>query len=149
VLYFWGLGFVPSIWVLAALGGLAGEYEPRGAVFLTIHNAESEPEAVREQARNVLAFKCAPLTFAVEQMRLKFHARGVTADRFGRRMMPPLIVIVDRNGKIAFHSESAAGDANVNTIVRQMADGSVGMTDEAINERIERALRRENEQVFK
>jgi RNA polymerase sigma factor (sigma-70 family) len=147
VLYFWGLGFDPSIWVLPILGKLAREYEPRGAVFLAIHNAERDPEAVREQARRVLPFKGAPLRFAVDQMRVKFHARGVTADRYGQKMMPPFVVIVDRTGKIAFHSESATGDANVNAIVRQMAAGSVGMSEEQFNERIERALRREIERV--
>jgi hypothetical protein len=64
-------------------------------------------------------------------------------------MMPPVVVIVDRTGKIAFHSESAAGDANVNALLRQMAGGSAGVTEEQISERIERALRREIERVFK
>jgi hypothetical protein len=80
-------------------------------------------------------------------MRVKFHARGVTADRYGQKMMLPFVVIVDRAGKIAFHSESATGDANVNTIVMKMAAGSVGMSEEQFNERIERELRREIERV--
>jgi RNA polymerase sigma factor (sigma-70 family) len=150
VLYFCGIGFDPSICVLPALGRLAEEYEPRGAVFLAIHNAEREPEEVRKQFRKVLALKGALLPFAVDQMRVKFHARGVTADRYGQKMMPPFVVIVDRTGKIAFHSESASGDANVNAIVRQqMAAGSVDMDEEQANERIERALRREIERVLK
>ena len=149
VLYFWGLGFDPSIWVLPALGRLARDYEPRGAVFLTIHNAEREPELVREQACKVLAFKGAPLPCAVDQMRVKFHARGVTADRYGQKIMPPFIVIVDRTGRIAFHSESASGDANVNAIVRQKPGGSNALAEEPVDERIERALRREIERVLK
>ena len=150
MLYFCGIGFDPSICVLPALGRLAEEYEPRGAVFLAIHNAEREPEEVRKQFRKVLALKGALLPFAVDQMRVKFHARGVTADRYGQKMMPPFVVIVDRTGKIAFHSESATGDANVNAIVRQqMAAGSLDMDEEQANERIERALRREIERVLK
>jgi len=149
VLYFWGIGFDPSVCALPALGRLAREYEPRGAVFLAIHNAEREPEAVRELVRRVLAFKGAPLPFAFDQMRVRFHARGVTANRYGQKMGPPFVVIIDRTGKIAFHSESTTGDANVNATLRQIATGSAGMTEEQINERIERALRLEIERVFK
>jgi RNA polymerase sigma factor (sigma-70 family) len=150
VLYFCGIGFDPSICVLPALGRLAKEYEPRGAVFLAIHNAEREPEEVREQFRKVLAFKGALLPFAVDKMRVKFHARGVTADRYGQKKMPPFVVIVDRTGKITFHSESAASDANVNAIVwQQTAAGSVDMAEEQVNGRIERALRQEIERVLK
>jgi hypothetical protein len=139
---------------LPALGRLAEEYEPRGAVFLAIHNAERDPEEVRKQFRKVLALKGVPLPFAVDQMRVTFHARGVTADRYGQKMMPPFVVIVDCTGKISFHSESAAGDANVNAMVnanvrQRMAAGSVDMDEEQVNERIERALRREIEQVLK
>ncbi len=140
MLYFWGLGFDPSIWVLPALGRRARDYEPRGAVFLTIHNAEREPELVREQACKVLAFKGAPLPYAVDQMRVKYHARGVTADRYGQKIMPPFIVIVDRTGTIAFHSESASGDINVNAIVRHETRlGSNALAEEPVDERIERA----------
>ena len=118
VLYFWGISFDPSVCILPALGRLAKEFAPRGAVFLTIHNAEREPDEIRVQARKVLAFKGAALPFAVDQMRVKFHARGVTANRYGQKMAPPFVVIVDRTGKIAFHSESATGDANVNAIAQ-------------------------------
>ena len=149
VLYFWGITFDPSVCILPALARLARDFEPRGAVFLTIHNAEREPDEFREQARKVLAFKGAPLPFAVDQLRVKFHARGVTADRYGQKMTPPFVVIVDRSGKIAFHSESATGDANVNAVVMPNAGGPVSGSEEQINERIERALRGEIERVLR
>ena len=41
VLYFWGISFDPSTCILPALGRLAREYGPRGAEFLSIHNAET------------------------------------------------------------------------------------------------------------
>ena len=148
MLYFWGINFDPSVCILPALGKLARDFEPRGTVFLTIHNSEREPDEFRQQAGKVLAFKGAPLPFAVDQLRVKFHARGVTADRYGQKMAPPFVVIIDRTGKIAFHSESAIGDANVNAILWQLANGSVGMAEEQINERIERALGREIERVL-
>jgi thiol-disulfide isomerase/thioredoxin len=148
VLYFWGISFPPSVWVLPALGKLGREFEPRGVVFLAINNAERDRDHVQEQARKVLAFKAAPLVFAIDQMRAPFHARGLIADRYGQKIMRPFVVIIDRTGKIAFHSESAAGDADVNSIVRQMAAGAVGLAEEQINERIERALGREIERVL-
>ena len=75
--------------------------------------------------------------------------RGVTADRYGQKMAPPFVVIIDRTGKIAFHSETATGDANVNAIVRQAAAGAIAMPEEQVNERIERALRQELERACK
>ena len=149
VLYFWGISFDPSTCILPALGRLAREYGPRGAEFLSIHNAEREPDEIRVQARKLLAFKDAAIPFAIDQMRVKFHARGVTANRYGQKMAPPFLVIVDRTGKIAFHSELATGDANVNTTLEQIAKGSGDMPEEHINERIEGALRREIERVLK
>jgi RNA polymerase sigma factor (sigma-70 family) len=149
VLYYCGIGFDPSICILPAVGRLAKDYEPRGAVFLVIHNAEREPDALRELVHRVFAFHNAPLPFAFDQMRVKFHARGMTGDRYGQRTAPPFVVIIDRDGKIAFHSESATGDANVNAVLRQIATGSVGMTEEQINDRIERVLRPEIERVLK
>ena len=63
----------------------------------------------------------------------------MTANRYGQKMAPPFLVIVDRTGKIAFHSELATGDANVNATLGQIAKGSGDMSEEHINERIERA----------
>ena len=64
-------------------------------------------------------------------------------------MAPPFVVIIDRTGKIAFHSESATGDANVNAIVEADGRGSVSVSEEQINERIERAVRLEIERAIK
>ena len=110
--------------------------------FLSICNAEREPDEIRVQARKVLAFKDAAIPFAIDQMRVKFHARGVTANRYGQKMAPPLVVIVDRAGQIAFHSELATGDANVNATLKQLATTSSDISEQKLNERIERALRR-------
>ena len=147
VLYFWGMSFDASTCILPAVGRLAREYAPRGAEFLAIYNAEREPDEIRVQARKVLSFKNAAIPFAIDQMRVKFHARGVTANRYGQKMGPPFIVIIDRTGRIAFHSELATGDANVSAMLQQMAKGSADVSEEHINERIERALRREIERV--
>ena len=61
----------------------------------------------------MLAFKGAPLVFAIDQTRVANHARGLTADRYGQKSVPPFAVVIDRRGKIAFHSEIATGDGNI------------------------------------
>jgi thiol-disulfide isomerase/thioredoxin len=148
VLYFWGVGFPPSTWLLPALGKLSREYEPRGVVFLAVNNAERDRDHVEIQARKVLAFKGAPLVFAIDQTRVAHHARGVTADRYGQKTAPPFVVVIDRSGRIAFHSENATGDGDIGAVVRQLSTNSAAVTEEQVNERTERAIGQEIERAL-
>jgi thiol-disulfide isomerase/thioredoxin len=149
VLYFWGMPFQPSLWVMPAVGKLAKEYEPRGVRFLAIHNHMPDQKQVEAQAGKALAFAGAPLIFAIDQARVASHARGLTADRYGQKTAPPFLLVIDRAGKIAFHSETANGDGNVGAVARQLFSNPSGMTEDQANERIERALGQEIERVLK
>ena len=48
---------------------------------------------------------------AIDQTRIARHARGVTAEQYGVNNYP-VIIVVDRAGKIAFRSDAADGDRN-------------------------------------
>ena len=148
VLFFWGITFHPSVRRLPALGKLAAEFQPRGVEFLTIHNAEPDEAHTQEQGRRVLAFKGAPLPLAIDRTRIPKHARGLTAQEYGLRA-PPLFVVIDRAGKIAFRSGIGAADAAQTAVFRQMARDLQTMPEEKVNERIEKALRAEIEKALK
>ena len=77
------------------------------------------------------------------------HARGLTADRYGQKSAPPFMVVIDRAGKIAFHSETATGDGNLGSVIRKMVANPSTLTEDQANDRIERALVREIERVLK
>ncbi|MFI5456191.1 MAG: sigma-70 family RNA polymerase sigma factor [Isosphaerales bacterium] len=148
VLYFWGMPFWESVSALPALGKLAAKFEPRGVEFLAIHNADLDAEHVQKQARRVLAFKDARLVFALDQTRIRNHARGKTADGYGVNRCPT-VILIDRAGKIAFRSDTATGDRNVTALFNQMAVDPKTITEEKANQLTEKALAREIERVLK
>ena len=148
VLYFWGITFWQSVSALPALGKLAAAFEPRGVEFLAIHNSDLDRAHVERQAHRVLAFKHALPKLALDQTRFRNHARGKTADVYGVDRLPVLIVI-DRAGKIAFRSDLAAGDRNVSAVFTRILTDPQVMTEEKANRLVERALAEEIESVLK
>ncbi|WP_422929164.1 sigma-70 family RNA polymerase sigma factor [Singulisphaera sp. PoT] len=141
VLYFWGVSFWQSVSILPALGELRARFEPRGVDFLAIHNAEKDEELGREQGRKVLAFKGAPLTMAIDQSRIPGHARGKTLQSYGGQGFPlPVIVIIDRAGRLAYRSDTGTGESNLSEVFMQMAQNPRSMTEPKAFERVEGIL---------
>ena len=150
VLYFWGISFGPGVGALPAMGRLAARFQPRGVEFLAIHNPEPDEDLAREQAQKVLAFKGAPLVMAIDQPRIPRHARGVTLQRFGGRGFPtPVIIVIDRAGKIAYRSDTAPGDRNPIRAFTQDARNAGGMTEPEFNDQVERTLAEEIAKALK
>ncbi len=148
VLFFWGIGFSPNASYLPAVGKLAAAFQPRGVQFLSIHSADPDEEFAREQAQKVLAFKNAPLVVAVDQASaVPKRPRGITAQQFGVQSFPVLIVI-DRDGKIAFRSDTATGALNLTTLFRQMLQNPKSVTEQTANEQAVQALSVEIEKVL-
>ena len=148
VLYLWGTDFWQSVGALPALGKLAATFEPRGVVFRTIHRADNDEKRTVEEAQKVLALKHAPLVFALDQVRIERHSRGVTAQKYGV-INYPVVVLIDRAGKIAFRSDMAAGDRNVAGVFMKILTDPQAMTDEKANRLVERAIAEEIESVLK
>jgi hypothetical protein len=148
VLYFWGMTFWQSVNALPTLGKLAALFEPRGVEFLAIHNAELDREHVEKQARRVLAFKHAPLNLALDQTRIANHAVGKTAEVYGVTR-PPALIVIDRAGKTAFRSDTAADDRNLAAVFMRIQTDPQAMTEEKANRLVERAIADEIEAVLK
>jgi peroxiredoxin len=148
VLYFWGMVFWQSVGALPAMGKLAGEFEPRGVEFLAIHNTEPDAEHSQKQAGKALTFKNSPLVFALDQTRINRHVQGKTAHAYGVNKYPT-VILIDRAGKIAFRSDTAAGDRNVAAVFMKIAADPNAMTEEKANQLVERAIREEIESILK
>ena len=148
VLYFWGTDFKQSVQALPAIGKLADRFEPRGVAFRAIHRPDGNEKRTVEEARSVLALKKAPLTFALDEMRIKGHSRGFTAQQYGV-INYPVVILIDRAGQIAFRSDMAADDRNVAAVFMQILTGPQAMTEEKGNQQVERAIAEEIESVLK
>ncbi len=139
-----------SVSALPAMGKLAADFQPKGVEFVAIHNAEPDEERALEQARKALAFKGAPLVTAVDQTRIPRHARGVTAQRYGGQGFPlPVIIVIDRAGKIAFRSDTAAGAQNLSAAFRRGAEDPATTSEQMINELVIRTLAAALEKVLR
>jgi hypothetical protein len=148
VLYFWGMLFWQSVSALPPMEKLAFEFKPREVDFLAIHNAEPDPDHFQTQARKVLAFKGASMVNAIDQIRILNHTRGLTAQQYGVNNYP-VVIVIDRAGKIAFRSDTAEGDRNPVTVFRQIVANPGTMTEEKAIEVIHKALAQEIERVLK
>jgi len=148
VLYFWKIAFPPGVSSLPALGKLATRFQPRGVEFLAIHHAEGDADVAQEQGRKVLAFKGAPLALAIDQTRISRHPRGMTAQAYGLELrVAPVLIVVDRAGKIAFRSDTATGAGNLNSVFTQMLQNQA--TEAKANEQVQRTLAGEIEKALK
>ena len=105
LLNFWGIWCGPCLAELPSLDRHGAKYEPLGVIFLTLHT----PGETEKTVRRVLERKTASLVFAVDRDRKndEFDRNGLTADRYGVRGYPTL-VIIDRQGNVAFHSAESA-----------------------------------------
>jgi hypothetical protein len=150
VLYFWRIQYAPSVSSLPSRGQRATRFQPRGVWFLAIHHAESDEEIALEQGRKVLARKGAPLALAIDQSRVPRHALGMTAVRYALQSgVPPVIIVIDRAGKIAFRSDSATGAGNLNVVFMQMLQNPANMTEDTANDRVEQTLAFEIERTVR
>ena len=150
VLYFWGVGFWPSVSALPSMSKLATRFQPRGVEFLAIHNAEPDEDLARELGRKVLAFRGATLVMAIDQCRSPRHAGGVTVQRYGGQGFPlPVIIVIDRAGKIAFRSDTAIGDRNSAAVLMQIPPNNGNMSEQQISQLVERTLADEIEKALK
>ncbi len=81
---------------------------------------------------------------ALDRVRIEGHSRGVTADRYGVNNYP-VVILIDRKGRIAFRSDATAGDRNVAAVFMKMLTEPQTMTDKRANLLVERAIAEEIE----
>ena len=148
VLYFWGTDFRQSVEALPAIGKLAERFAQRGVIFRAIHRPDADEKRIGEEARRMLALKQAPLLFAFDQVRVAGHSRGMTAQQYGV-INYPVIILIDRAGKIAFRSDMAAGNQNAAGVFLQILTDPQAMTEDMANQLVERAIGEEIELVLK
>ncbi len=101
LLDFWGIWCSACTSGMPSLERLKQRFEPRGVVLLSIHTPGEEIGRIRRY----LEFKKSTLISALDESRRKDDnaVNGTTADRYGVRGYPTL-VIIDRRGRVAFHS---------------------------------------------
>ena len=102
-------------------------------VVLSIHTAQGEAEKIRR----ILKQNGANFPFAIDRGE-DTGANGETADRYGVPSYPTL-VIVDRGGKVAFHSVDPALKGRAREIARELKIAEETMSAEN-RDRIDGAL---------
>lgn len=107
---FWGDWCAPCLDALPSLERLRAKYEPRGVAFVSIHTPGGDPETIRK----LFAFKKVALVSAVDEPRKPDDnsRNGATADRYGVGGYPT-ILLIDRDGKVAFPTDGAEFKAKV------------------------------------
>jgi hypothetical protein len=148
LLYFWGTDFRQSVEALPALAKLAARFEPRGVGFRAIHRPAADEKRTLEDARRALALKQIRLTYAIDQVRIEGHSRGVTAQQYGVNHYPA-VILIDRTGKIAFRSDEVDDDRNVAAVFMRILTDPQEMTEEKADRLVERAIAEEIESLLK
>jgi RNA polymerase sigma factor (sigma-70 family) len=148
VLYLWSTGTWQSVSALTALGKLAAAYESRDVTFLAIHCRDKDEGYLQDLSRRLFAFKNVKIQSAVDRSDVDPFLHGATAQRYGIRVYPTVIVI-DREGRVAFRSDSAIGDRNLAAVFNRMAAEPAIMTEEKADRLIEDGLAREIEEVLR
>ncbi len=103
---FWGIWCNPCLNVMPSLERLKQKYEPLGAVFLSIHTPGEEISKIRRflNLKMVSFISALDLGQAVDDNSRNGPTRnGTTANHYGVKGYPTLVMI-DRNGNVAFHS---------------------------------------------
>ena len=144
---FWGTWCGPCVNGMPSLERLKQKYEPRGVVFLSIHTPGEEIGKIRR----FLDFKKATIVSALDEGRGKADSvrNGVTADRYGVRGYPTLVMI-DRKGNVAFHSGigTREGVAAMKALGKQMGLDESTMTEADFYRLWEAFFSREVEKVL-
>ena len=60
-----------------------------------------------------------------------------------------MIIVIDRAGKIAYRSDIAAGDHSLSASFRKIAQDPASLTEQQLNERVERTVTDELEKALK
>ena len=144
---FWGIWCGPCVNGMPSLERLKQKYEPRGVVFLSIHTPGEEIGKIRR----FLDFKKATIVSALDEGHGKADnsRNGVTADRYGVRGYPTLVMI-DRKGNVAFHSGigTREGVAAMKALGKQMGLDESTMTEADFYRLWEAFFSREIEKVL-
>ena len=144
---FWGIWCGPCVNGMPSLERLKQKYEPRGVVFLSIHTPGEEIGKIRR----FLDFKKATMVSALDEGHGKADnpRNGVTADRYGVRGYPTLVMI-DRKGNVAFHSGigTREGIAAMKALGKQMGLDESTMTEADFYRLWEAFFSREVEKVL-
>jgi len=148
VLYFWGVSWWQSVSALPALQKVVDRYGPRGVDFLAVHNAEADEQDAQRLALKVLAFKGAKITTAIDRTRILHHARGLTAQDYGVTNYP-VIVVIDRAGKIAYRNDTADRVRNPVADFQKILTNPPTMTEDKVNQSIEKTLGKEIDKILK
>ena len=87
---------------------------------------------------------------AIDRTRGAGRARGVTRQAYGVQSFSlPVIIVIDRTGQIAYRSDTAAGDRNLSHVFNRIFQDPGNMTEQQLNERVERTLAEEIEKALK
>jgi len=113
VLDFWGVWCGPCVSAIPSMQALAEKYEPRDVVFLGIHTPDGEFDQIRKLK------KLHGWTSPSGIDRGTSNADGSTSTTYGIHGYPSLL-IVDRQGKIAFNSGIEPKDRSV--FMQEMSD---------------------------
>ncbi len=97
VLDFWGLWCGPCINAIPAMQSLAEKYEPRGVVFLGVHTAHGDMQQIIKLKKS----RGWETPSAIDNGAAITESK--TADAYGVSGFPS-IVMIDAEGKVAFHS---------------------------------------------
>jgi RNA polymerase sigma factor (sigma-70 family) len=147
-LEFWGIWCSPCINGMPSLERLKQKYEPRGVVFLSIHTPGEEIGKIRR----FLDLKKATVISALDQGQgVDDKSRnGTTADRYGVNGYPELVMI-DRNGNLAFHSGigTKEGVEAMKTLGKEMGLNESTMTEKDFYRLWEAFFSREIDRVLK
>ena len=126
---FWGVWCGPCVNTLPTLEKLRQKFEPRGVAFVSIHTPGEEMAKIRR----VLEFKKTTLTSALDEGSGGDSGsyNGVTANRYGVNGYPT-IVLIDREGKLAFHSgiNTKEGVTEMKALGKEMGFEESTMTEE-------------------
>jgi peroxiredoxin len=145
VLYFWNIAALPSVSQLPAVAQLRNGFEPRGVVFIAIH----EPGEDETQVRKVLDFKQSLLLYAID-LQNPVNRRGVfgaTTLNYGVRRLPATIVI-DRQGKVAFNTDAPVKNPQPPAGKNARTVPDEAMTEQERNELFRTSLALEIEKVL-
>jgi thiol-disulfide isomerase/thioredoxin len=144
---FWGIWCGACTSAMPSLERLKQKYEPRGVVFLSIHTPGEELGTIRR----FLDFKKATAVSALDADRERHDNsyNGVTADRYGVRGYPTLVMI-DREGNVAFHSGigTREGVEAMKALGKEMGLEESTMTPDQFQRLFEAFFSREVEEVL-